>query len=82
MLRTMLLTAALSAFALPLTAGTGPRVLPPHGAVRPGIRIWTSHGEVYQRGERVRLYYRTERDAFVTILRVDTDARVLVEVGA
>lgn len=76
MLRTMLLTAALSAFALPLTAGTGPRVLPPHGAARPGIRIWTSHGEVYQRGERVRLYYRTERDAYVTILRVDTDGRI------
>jgi hypothetical protein len=42
----------------------------------PGIRIWTSHGEVYQQGERVRVYFRTERDAFVTILRVDTDGRL------
>jgi hypothetical protein len=81
MLRTMLLTAALSAFALPLTAGTAvsaSRPRPTHGAERPGIRIWTSHGEVYQRGERVRIYYRTERDAYVTILRVDTDGRIRV----
>ena len=47
-------------------------------AAPPGIRLWTSHGEVYNRGERVRVFFRTEQDAFVTILRVDTDGRVRV----
>jgi hypothetical protein len=39
----------------------------------PGVRIWTSSGEVVRRGERMRVYFRTERDAWVTIVRVDTD---------
>ena len=50
-----------------------------HGAFyTPGIRIWTSGSDLHRRGDRVRLYYRTERDAYVTIFRVDTDGRVQV----
>ena len=49
-----------------------------HDANPPGIRLWTSHGETYRRGERVRVFFRTEQDAFVTILRVDSDGRVRV----
>lgn len=45
---------------------------------RPGVRIWTSSGELVRRGERVRVFYRTEQDAFVTIFRVDTDGRMRV----
>ncbi len=44
----------------------------------PGVRIWTNHGEVYQHAERVQVFFRTERDAYVTVLRVDTDGRVRV----
>ena len=44
----------------------------------PGIRIWTDHGEVYRRAERFQVYFRTEHDAYVTVLRVDTDGRVHV----
>jgi hypothetical protein len=44
----------------------------------PGVRIWTDHGEVYRRGERVQVFFRTEHDAYVTVLRVDTDGRVRV----
>jgi hypothetical protein len=44
----------------------------------PGIRIWTSHGETYRRGELARVYFRTENDAYVTIFRVDTDGRVRI----
>ena len=44
----------------------------------PGVRIWTDHGEVYRRGERVQVNFRTEHDAYVTVLRVDTDGRVRV----
>ncbi|HEY2804331.1 MAG TPA: DUF4384 domain-containing protein [Gemmatimonadales bacterium] len=50
-----------------------------HGAVNatPGIRIWTDgDNDVVKRGDRVRVYYRTERDAYVTIFRVDTDGHV------
>jgi len=31
---------------------------------------------VYTRGERVRVFFKLDRDAFVTIFRVDTDGRV------
>ena len=42
----------------------------------PGIRVWISSRDLFHRGDRARVYYRTERDAFVTVLRVDTDGRV------
>src|SRR5439155_1535274 len=32
----------------------------------------------YTRGERVRLYFKIDQDAYVTIFRVDTDGRVRV----
>jgi len=44
----------------------------------PGVRIWTDHGEVYRHAERFQVFFRTERDAYVTVLRVDTDGRVHV----
>jgi len=42
----------------------------------PGIRVWISSRDLFHRGDRPRVFYRTERDAFVTVLRVDTDGRV------
>ncbi len=47
---------------------------------RPRIEAWTNRGEgaVYTRGERVRLFFRLDQDAYVTIFRVDTDGRVRV----
>ncbi len=44
----------------------------------PGIRVWISSRDLFQRGDRARVFYRTERDAFVTVLRVDTDGRIQV----
>jgi hypothetical protein len=44
----------------------------------PGIRIWTAHSDTYHRGEMVRVYFRTENDAYVTVFRVDTDGRVRI----
>ena len=86
MLYTMLAVAMLGA--APSLGATGPGVMPPHAARitalalrhtdRPGIRVWSTHDEVYRRGERARIYFRTERDAFVTIFRIDTDGRVRV----
>src|ERR1700730_17154823 len=47
---------------------------------RPRIELWTNRGDaaVYTRGERVRLNFRLDHDAYVTIFRVDTDGRVRV----
>jgi len=45
---------------------------------RPGIRLWTTQDDVYHRGDRTQVYFRTERDAYVTVFRVDTDGRVQV----
>jgi len=85
MLRTLLTLTTVAALAAPASAGDLPRpaaapmVLPRHGVLRtPGIRIWTSGSDLHRRGDRVRLYYRTEEDAYVTIFRVDTDGRVRV----
>lgn len=44
----------------------------------PGIRVWVSGRDLYRRGDRARVFYRTERDAFVTVMRVDTDGRLHV----
>ncbi len=47
---------------------------------RPRVELWTNRGDgaVYTRGERVRLYFRLDQDAYVTIFRVDTDGRIRV----
>src|SRR5260370_5751728 len=47
---------------------------------RPKVELWTNRGEaaVYTRGDHVRLYFRIDQDAYVTIFRVDTDGRVRV----
>ena len=46
----------------------------------PHIQLWTDRddGTVYHRGDRVRVYFRTDEDAYVTLFRVDTDGRVRV----
>lgn len=46
----------------------------------PQVELWTDRSDatIYHRGERVRVYFRSDTDAYVTILRVDTDGRVRV----
>jgi hypothetical protein len=76
-----LIVASLLGASVAVTAQTGTAASLPArkpDASPPGIRLWTSHGETYRRGERVRVFFRTEQDAFVTILRVDSDGRVRV----
>lgn len=45
---------------------------------RPRINVWLNRDDVYQRGDRARVYFKSDQDAYVTILRVDTDGRVRV----
>lgn len=40
------------------------------------VSVWTDREEPYPRGERGRLFFRTEQPGYVTILRVETDGRV------
>lgn len=43
---------------------------------RPKVSVWTNSTDPYQRGDRVRVYVSAETDAYVTVLRVDTDGRI------
>ncbi len=80
LLQSLTIAALLGASASPAGPALAARGTLPHAAeaAPPGIRLWTSHGEVYRRGERVRIFFRTEQDAYVTIFRTDTDGRVRV----
>ncbi len=45
---------------------------------RAGISLWTDREVPYRRGDRVRVYLKTQADAYVTVLRIDTDGRVRI----
>jgi hypothetical protein len=46
------------------------------GYEAPDVELWVSGDNLFRRGDRARVYFRTEEDAFVTIVRIDTDGRV------
>ncbi len=43
----------------------------------PSVEVWAS-GDVFRRGDRVHVWFRSGEDAFITIFRLDTDGRVRV----
>ncbi len=46
---------------------------------RPKVEVWTNRrDDPYTSGQAVRVYFQTDQDAYVTLLRVDTDGRVRV----
>ncbi len=55
--------------------GTGPRL---HARYAPYVQVWLNNDGYYHRGDRVRVSFETDEDAYVTIFRVDTDGRVRV----
>src|SRR5438046_9392617 len=61
-----------------VTAPPGsPTMRPASVDYRPRVEVWTDRGDSpYASGQAVRVHFRADRDAFVTILRVDTDGRV------
>lgn len=77
--------AALTATALPAKAPAG---VDPTGIIakwvqaqdpdRPRVDVWVNREDPYQRGDQARVYFKTDRDAHVTILRIDTDGRMRV----
>ncbi len=73
----MLTTFAL--LGLVTTPSGAPPVAPVSVDYRPRVEVWTDRGDSpYARGQRARVHFRADRDAYVTILRVDTDGRVRV----
>lgn len=49
------------------------------GFARPHVEVWTNRGDdPYHTGQNARVFLRAERDAYVTVFRVDTDGRVRV----
>ncbi len=44
---------------------------------QPFVELWTS-GDLFRRGDRAHVWFRTDIDAYVTVLRIDTDGRVRV----
>lgn len=73
MLTTSLVLAA-TALAGPVD-GTATPVPSPDG---PRVAVWTNREDPYRSGERVRVFVRADRDAFVSVLRVDTDGQIHV----
>src|SRR2546425_11871351 len=60
-------------------ADRAPARAPTSGGYRARIEVWTNRGDdPYGSGQSVRVYFRADQDAYVTILRVDTDGRVRV----
>ncbi|HEU5183450.1 MAG TPA: DUF4384 domain-containing protein [Gemmatimonadaceae bacterium] len=42
----------------------------------PDVELWVSGDNLFRRGDRARVYFRTDEDAFVTVVRIDTDGRL------
>lgn len=40
------------------------------------IRVWSDREHPYRRGAEARIYFRTEKPGYVTVLRVDSDGRL------
>jgi hypothetical protein len=60
-------------------ASAGVPARTPAEVYRPRVEVWTDRGDdPYARGQGVRVRFRADQDAYVTILRVDTDGRVRV----
>jgi hypothetical protein len=71
MLATIVLLTALGGHPQPAPVLPGPD--------RPRVEVWTNRGDdPFHTGEDARVYLRADRDAYVTIFRVDTDGRVRV----
>src|SRR6266699_3586745 len=71
--------ATLGFLSLLTVSGRAPTPQPASFYYRPHVEVWTNRGDdPYASGQAARVYFRTEQDAYVTILRVDTDGRVRV----
>ena len=49
-----------------------------HAVTGTRISVWLDRTNPYQRGDRARVYVSADHDAYLTVLRIDTDGRVRV----
>jgi len=64
---------------LGVLATASPRFVVAPPSYRPKVEVWTNGGEnPYSAGQAVQVLFQTDQDAYVTVLRVDTDGRVRV----
>jgi uncharacterized protein DUF4384 len=71
--------ASLGLLSLLTVSGGPPAAQPAAPSSRTRVEVWTNRGDdPYNTGQPARVSFRTEQDAYVTILRVDTDGRVRV----
>jgi len=79
----------LSLAILALTAGSAPAAPPApasiiaawvrgHESARPRVSLWLNRDDVYSRGDQARVYFRSDDDAYVSVIRIDTDGRVRI----
>jgi Domain of unknown function (DUF4384) len=62
-----------------LLAIPSPRTIVTPVSSRPKVEVWTNRGEdPYAAGQFVHVSFQTDQDAYVTVLRIDTDGRVRV----
>lgn len=47
-------------------------------SARPRISVWVNREDPYQRGDRARVYFKSDADAHVTVVRIDTDGRMRI----
>jgi Domain of unknown function (DUF4384) len=45
---------------------------------RPQINVWVNRDDPYQRGDDAQVYFKSDEDAYVTVVRIDTDGRLRV----
>ncbi len=44
----------------------------------PMVSVWMGGGSVFRQGDRAPVYFRADRSAYVTVMRIDTDGRLSV----
>jgi uncharacterized protein DUF4384 len=60
-------------------AGPGSALPGPRAAVeRPRISVWVDREQPYHQGDEARVYFRSGDDAYVTIVRIDTDGLIRI----
>lgn len=67
-------------FLIPIVAVLGPAVAvaqAPSGAA-PAVQVWLNDNGSYKQGDRMRVFFETDRDAYVTVVRVTTEGHVRV----
>lgn len=77
MIKTFVVAALIAGTAAPVSASPERSRLERRGFA-PAVHVWLNGDGYYRRGDRARVYFETDSDAYVTVFRIDTDGRVRV----